>query len=162
MSSVELRPWEREWAGHVGLKRHEANLSKRDAAYYDPARMQDNLTASVASACAEIAVAKRLNKYWDGSFWTAAEHDLYREGPDLGENTEVRRVRARGNPLPVRARDVERERIMVLAFPVPDEFVVVEVIGWGFAVDLWDQGRPADYDREGTTRLVPQKVLFPL
>jgi hypothetical protein len=162
MSEVRLTPWEREWAGHVGLKRHEANLSKQDAAYYDPARMQDNLTASIASAVAELAVAKRLNKYWDGSFWTAEEHGQYSDRADVGENTEVRRVRRHGNPLPVRARDVERDRIMVLAYPVPDEFVTVDVIGWGYARDLWEQGRPADYDQAGTTRLVVQECLSPL
>jgi len=155
-------PWERAWAEHVGTMRHEANAAKRDAQYYDPARMQDNLTASVASCCAEIAVAKRLNKYWDGSFWPAADHAKHRDQADVGLNTEVRRIRSRGNPLPVRRRDVDAERLMVLAFPVPDEFVTVEVIGWGYAVDLWKVGVPAEYDRRGTTRLVSQDRLYAL
>jgi hypothetical protein len=51
---------------------------------------------------------------------------------------------------------------MVLAYPVPDEFVTVDVIGWGYARDLWEQGRPADYDQAGTTRLVVQECLSPL
>ena len=162
MTRITLQPWEREWAGHVGLKRHEANLWKRDAKHYDPARMQDNLTASVASACAELAVAKRLNKYWDGSYWTAEQHDLYREAPDVGRNTEVRRIRQHGNPLAVRKRDVERERVMVLAYPLPDEFVEVDVIGWALAVEVWELGQPASYDVDGTTRLVQQANLNPL
>ena len=162
MTDIHLTAWEREWAGHVGAKRHEANLWKRDAKHYDPARMQDNLTASVASACAELAVAKLLNKYWDGSYWTAEQHDLYREAPDVGRNTEVRRIREPGNPLAVRARDVERERIMVLAYPVPDAFTTVTVIGWGYAASLWECGVPAAYDPDGTTRLVPQGMLDPL
>ena len=162
MTTIRLEAWEREWAGHVGGKRHEANLWKRDAKHYDPARMQDNLTASVASACAELAVAKRLNKYWDGSYWTAQEHDRYRDRPDVSENTEVRRIREAGNPLAVRARDVERGRVMVLAYPVPDEFVTVEVIGYGMAAELWELGVPAAYDPDGTTRLVPQAMLNPL
>ena len=126
MTAIELTPWEREWAGHVGSKRHEANLWKRDAKHYDPARMQDNLTASVASACAELAVAKRLNKYWDGSYWSASEHDRFRSNADVGQNTEVRRVRERGNPLPVRKRDVDANRIMALAFAEGPRFDVVE------------------------------------
>ena len=159
VSEVYLQPWERAWAQHVGEQRDLANANKGDAPYYDPARMEDNVTASVAAACAELAVAKLLNKYWDGSYWAADEHRRFRDAPDVGRNTEVRRVRKPSSPLPVRARDVERERIMVLAYPVPDEFVVVKVIGYGFARDLWEVGAPADYDREGTTRLVPQGSL---
>ena len=162
VSEIRLEEWEREWAGHVGLKRHEANIRKRDARHYDPARMQDNLTASIASAVAELAVAKRLNRYWDGSFWKSEQHSQYSDRADVGDNTEVRRVRSRWNPLPVRARDVQRNRIMVLAFPLPDEFVQVEVIGWGWAVDLWPQGSPAPYDPDGNTRLVVQECLNPL
>lgn len=162
VSEIALEAWEREWADHVGTMRHTANLSKRDAAHYDPARMQDNLTASIASAVAELAVAKRLNRYWDGSFWKAQEHSAYADRPDVGANTEVRRVRSRWNPLPVRARDVDAARVMVLAFPHPPDFVRVEVIGWGYAVDLWPQGSPAAYDKAGRTRLVVQECLNPL
>ena len=162
VSRVVLKPWEREWAQHVGEMRDKANEKKRDAPYYDPKRMEPNLTASVASACAEMAVAKLLNKYWDGSFWTAEEHKQYRDAADVGTNTEVRRIRKRRSPLVVRARDVEHGRIMVQAYPVPEDFVVVEVIGYGFAAELWEHGRPADYDRKGTTRLVPQDRLYAL
>lgn len=162
VSEVRLEAWERAWAGHVGLMRDKANAEKGDAAYYDPARMEDNVRASIAAACAEMAVAKRLNKYWDGSFWEASQHRRFAGRPDVGENTEVRRVRRRNSPLPVRLRDVERQRIMVLAFPIPDDFMVVDVIGWGKAVDLWEQGADADYDRAGTTRLVSQDRLYPL
>ena len=162
MSEVRLEPWEREWAGHVGTKRHEANEGKRDAAYYRPERMEDNLRASIASACAEMAVAKLLNKYWDGSFWTAAQHSRYSDRPDVGTNTEVRRTRRPNGPLVVRRRDVERERVMVLAYPIPDDFAVVEVVGWAYAVEVWDKGEPADYDPSGSTRLVSQQCLTAL
>ena len=162
MSKVNLEPWEREWAGHVGKMRDEVNANKRDAAYYDPARMEDNLTASVAACCAELAVAKLLNKYWDGSYWTAHEHRKYAGRPDVGQNTEVRRTRSRGGALVVRRRDVDRGRLMVLAYPIPDDFVTVDVLGWAWASEVWDAGRPADYDKEGTTRLVGQEWLNPL
>ncbi len=161
MSRVELTPWEREWAEYVGRKRTEANEGKGNAAHYDPSRMQDNLTANIASCVAELAVAKRLNRYWDGSFWTAETHDAFADRADVGENIEVRRIRSAGNPLAVRRRDMERGRHMVLAFPHPDEFVVVDVVGWGTAAELFPIGRPADYDTENT-RLVEQVLLNPL
>ena len=162
MSEVRLEAWERAWAGHVGMKRHEANEGKRDAAYYRPELMEDNLRASIASCCAEMAVAKRLNRYWDGSFWTAEQHDRYSDRPDVGTNTEVRRTRRQGGPLVVRKRDVEAERVMVLAYPIPDDFTVVDVIRWAYAVEVWEQGKPAHYDPSGSTRLVPQECLNPL
>jgi hypothetical protein len=161
VSRVELTPWEREWAEYVGRKRTEANEGKGNAVHYDPSRMQDNLTANIASCVAELAVAKRLNRYWDGSFWTAETHDAFATRADVGENIEVRRIRSPQNPLAVRRRDVERGRHMVLAYPHPDEFVVVDVIGWGTAADLFPLGSPADYDLENT-RTVSQSLLNPL
>lgn len=58
---ITLDPWEYEWASHVGIRRFTANWGKKDAAHYDPARMEDNRTAQVAAAVAEIAVAKATN-----------------------------------------------------------------------------------------------------
>ena len=51
---------------------------------------------------------------------------------------------------------------MVLAYPLPDEFVEVDVIGWALAVEVWELGQPASYDPDGTTRLVQQANLNPL
>ena len=158
MATIHLSPWEREWAEYVGRKRTEANRGKGDARHYDPVRMQDNLTANIASCVAELAAAKRVNQYWDGSFWSADTHDNFSDRADVGGNIEVRRIRARQNPLAVRRRDVERERQMVLVFPYPDDFVVAEVIGWGFAQQLWEVGRPSDYD-PNNTRVVDQTFL---
>lgn len=161
MSRIELTPWEREWAEYVALMRHNANLERGDAAHYDPKRMEDNVTASIASCVGELAAAKRLNKYWSGSFWKVKEHNKWKHLADVGENTEVKRIRKPGNPLPVRWRDVEAGRVNVLVYPHPPDFVVVDVIGYGLAKDLWEVGDPAMYDEDGT-RLVPQSRLYPL
>jgi hypothetical protein len=161
MVEVRLSPWEREWSEYVGVKRTEANEGKGNAAHYDPARMQDNRTANIASCVAELAVAKVLNRYWDGSFWTAEQHEDFADRVDVGHNIEVRRIRQPNNPLAVRRRDVERGRHMVLAYPHPDDFVVVDVIGWGMAVRLWEIGSPSDYDPVNT-RVVSQSFLTAL
>lgn len=157
---VMLDPWELDWVRHVAEQRNVANEGKRDAAHYDPARMQDNLVASVAACASELAVAKAVNRYWDGSYWSAGEHSRYADRPDVGTNIEVRRVRKRGNPLPVRKRDVDRGRVMFLAYPVPDDFREVHVLGYVKAADGWAVGRPADYDAAGNTRLVEQRHLI--
>jgi len=162
VSEVRLEAWEWEWAAHVARKRQEANVGKQDAPWYDRNRMENDDVAALASCCCEMAVAKRLNKYWDGSYWAASEHDRFRSNADVGQNTEVRRVRERGNPLPVRKRDVDANRIMALAFAEGPRFDVVEVVGWGWAKDLWEVGEPASYDKRGTTRLVAQEFLWAL
>ena len=100
---VRLDDWELEWATHVAVKRNEANEGRQDAAHYDPARMQDNLTASVAACVAELAVAKACNLYWDGSYWKAGEHRRFADRADVGKNVEVRRTRSAGGRLPVRS-----------------------------------------------------------
>jgi len=162
VTPVRLYPWEREWASYVGMKRTEANAKKGDAHYYDRDRMEPDDVANVASCYAELAVAKRLNKYWSGSFWTAGDHETYRHLPDVGDNTEVRRIRKPDSPLPVRANDVKEGRMMVLAFVLDGEPIIVNVIGYGLANDLWPLGTPADYDKKGTTVLVPQHLLTAL
>jgi len=141
--------------------RHKANLEKRDAAHYDPARMEDNVVASIASCVGELAAAKRLNRYWSGSFWNAKDHNRYKHLADVGENTEVKRIRKPNNPLPVRRRDVEAGRVNVLVYPHPPDFTVVDVIGYGLATELWELGEPAMYDEDGT-RLVAQRNLHRL
>lgn len=162
MTPITLYPWEVEWANHVATRRTEANAGKGDAHYYERERMEDDHVANVASCYAELAVAKRLNRYWSGSFWTADDHDRYKHLPDVGDTTEVRRIREPDNPLNIRANDVKANRTMVLAYVVPGEPVIVNVIGYGLANDLWPLGTPAPYDKRGTTVLVRQSDLAPL
>jgi hypothetical protein len=159
--NVRLETWEREWAEHVARKRNEANVGKQDAAHYDPARMEDNLVAAVASCVAELAVAKACNLYWDGSYWEAGRHREFSDRADVGRNVEVRRTRKAAGRLVIRARDVKRGRVMALAYPVPPEFVEVVVVGTIAAERGWELGVPADYS-PADTRLVEQKHLSPV
>jgi hypothetical protein len=155
---VRLETWEREWAEHVARKRNEANVGKADAAHYDPARMEDNLVASIAACVSELAVAKACNLYWDGSYWPSARHREFAGRADVGANVEVRRTRKASGPLVIRRRDVERGRVMALAFPFPPEFVEVRVVGTIGAARGWELGSPADYS-PADTRLVKQSLL---
>lgn len=156
---ITLEEWEFEWATHVGTQRHEIRKGSRDAPHYDPNRMEDNLRASVAACCAEIAVAKHHSAYWGGHYWPVNQHKLYKGLADVEPFYEVRRIREPGNPLPIRKRDVDAERINVLAWPDPNTFFqVVYVIGEISAEDGWECGRPAFYDPTGT-RLVDQAFL---
>lgn len=159
MSVVQLERWEFEWAKHVAMHRTGANLRKRDATHYDQSKLEDDWTADLAGAACELATAKLLNRYWSGSYWSADEHDRYKEQPDVGRNIEVRRIRNPNYRLQIDKRDADRDRSMVLAYAVPPDYTTVNVIGWGLAKDLYPLGTPLEWDRDGTRRLVDQTHL---
>lgn len=159
---VALAPYEKEWAYTVGIRRHNANLHKHDAQHYKPELMEDNLRASIAAACCEIAVAKATGRYWSGSAWDSAQHAWFNSEPDVYPCLEVRRTRIPGGSLPIRERDKNSNRIMVQAY-VTDAFNIndVDVTGWCHAPWGWDNGTPSHYDPD-KTRLVRQDLLQPI
>jgi|DEB0MinimDraft_10_1074344.scaffolds.fasta_scaffold00051_17 hypothetical protein len=159
---VTLEPWELDWAYHVAERRNAANEGVRDAAHYDVHRMQDNLVAGQASCCCEMAAAKALNMYWAGAYWPRAEHSKHKAEPDLFPDVEVRRIRAKSNPLAVRQRDAERNRRMVLAYAEAPTFSEIVLLGWVRAADAWPYAQPAGWDKSQTTRLVAQDQLSPM
>lgn len=160
-ATVALAEYEVEWAYAVGLRRHSANLARQDAAHYDPARMEDNIVASVAAAICELGVAKYLQRYWPASAWDSSRHKMYLEEPDVYPNIEVRRVRSGTNPLVVRRRDATRNRVMVSAYTDSrGGFQSVDINGWLPADVAWEIGAPASFDRENS-RTVPLRDLRP-
>lgn len=156
---VTLDPWERAWAHHVARERNAANNGVADAAHYDVQRMQDNLVASKASCCGEMAVAKFLNRYWSGAYWPRSEHHLHKTEPDIFPDIEVRRVRNPDNPLAIRQRDFDRQRTMVLVYAGGPDFCEVTMLGWCLATEAFEVGEPAPWDASRTTRLVEQMIL---
>jgi len=157
MTIVTLDPWEYEWASHVGIGRFTANWGKRDAVHYDKSRMEDDRTAQVAGAVAELAVAKFTNRYWAGTVWRADQHDAEKWRPDVGRNIEVKRVRTRDAA--VRRRQVGHGIVLWVAKPIAPEFREVEIWGWISVDEAWDRGIPAGYDKTGNTKTVPRELL---
>lgn len=155
---VALDPWEYEWAAHVGISRFTANWGRRDAAHYDKSRMEDDRTAQVAAAIAELAVAKHTNRYWAGTAWRADQHDAEKWRPDVGRNIEVKRVRT-GDSAAVRKHQRGKGIVLWVAQPIPREFREVEMWGWIPVDDAWEQGQPAGYDDTGRTRLIHRSLL---
>jgi len=152
---VELETWEYQWANHVGIARFTANWGKGNAAYYRTELMEDDRTAQVAAAVTELAVAKHTNRYWSGSYWDAADHDLHKHKPDVGFNIEVRRVRTRDAT--VRNKQVGLGLVLFVGRPIPKEFRQVEIWGWLPYDEAWDYGLP-DNDNP-LSRLVPRDSL---
>ena len=159
MVEVRLDPWTRDLAGYVARKLLDANSARGDAAHYDRRLMEPDEQAQVASCCAEVAVAKHLNRYWHAAYMSVEQHRQMPDLPDVGDNIEVKRIRSPQNPLAIRKVYADLGRAMVLAYPVPPDYTTVHLIGWGWAADLWPLGKQAEWDRSQATRLVPQGML---
>ena len=154
MITVELTPFEHEYAAAIGVRRFNERRDSKDAGWYDPERMESNLQANIAACVCEMGVAKALNKYWGGHVWHVSDHNKYEKVADVGHRIEVRRVRDRNGSPAIRWRDVERGRILVAAYTPPPLYVEVQVLGWVEAFDGWNQAKPAEYDKSKRTRVL--------
>jgi len=141
---ITFEPWEYEWASNVGVRRFTANWEKQDAKHYDPSRMESNKTAQFAAALCELAVAKHINQYWSGSFWTADNHDQQKHKADVGRNIEVRRVRTK-NAVAVRKKQVGLGLILFAAKAIEPEFKEVEILGYLDYDKAWELGEESDF-----------------
>lgn len=157
---ITLEPWEYVHACNVGIGRFAANWGKADAPHYKKVLMEDDRTAQVASAIAELAVAKATNRYWPGHVWSKEDHHKYKDVPDVGSNIEVRRVRS-GNTVAVRKHQVGKGLVLFAAQPEPPEFMQVDVWGWIHYDQAWELGEPAHYAPE-TTRILNRNNLTSL
>lgn len=154
---VTLEPWEYIHAHDIGIRRAVANWNVPDKKSYTTGNNQPEIIASPRSAIAELAVAKALGRYWSGHVWDNRDHTLYRILPDVEPNVEVRCIREEGNPMSVWKKDAGKDSVLVLAYPIPDEFRSVNVIGWIPADVAWDKG----IEKYGR-KVVPQDRLRPI
>jgi len=152
---VTLESWEYEWASHVGMQRVSQHIGKNDDQnYYANNNKQPEILANIASCCGEMATAKALKRYWSGHVWDQRDHAKYKHLPDVEPNIEVRRIRERASKTSVvRKKDVDNNTVIVVTFPAPPDYNVVEVIGYIKASDAWEISEPAHYDSNGTSRL---------
>lgn len=137
---VALDPWEYEQAFSVGIRRFTANWGKRDAAHYEKKFMQADSIAQPAGAIAELAVAKHLGLYWPGTAWPGVDHENNKDRQDVFPSIEVRRVVKRENRGAIRQTDLGRSDILVVAYPIPEEFREVEILGWLKCDEAWEVG----------------------
>ena len=153
---ITLSDDELDQAKRVGDGRNAANTGSLDKPYYHRELMQDDETASFAAATAEAAVAKATGRQWHAKVWPAGEHWKHRDEPDVGRNIEVRRIREPNNGLVVREKDLNKGKVIFVAYPLPETgFRQVDVIGWLRAEDAWDLGKEAFEE----TRRVPQSLV---
>ena len=121
---VQLEWYEMDMAIMVSNARTTGAWRKerRNVAGYKP---KDLFDVGAKAAGAEIAVAKALNLYWDGSVGT------FKTKADVGLKTEVRMTSMRTPKLIVRPNDVpERDYILVLDCWEIGSKPKYELLGW--------------------------------
>tara|TARA_R110002020_G_scaffold100049_5_gene236967 strand:- start:11153 stop:11689 length:537 start_codon:yes stop_codon:yes gene_type:complete len=157
MTDVKLETWEYEWASHVGARRYIENWEKTDAAHYKRERMQDDRTAQVAACVAELAVAKTINAYWSGHVWSGNKHRQYKHIADVGNDIEVKRVRA-NNDAAVRRKDLGKGLVLFVVYVSEPELRSASILGWLPYDEAWTKGTASDYDPENT-RTISNNLL---
>ncbi|NDD53451.1 hypothetical protein EBZ39_06175 [bacterium] len=156
---IILRPWEYEWASHVGARRYIENWKKQNAPYYHPSRMEDDRTAQVAACVAELAVARFVNQFWSGHAWHLSEHSQYKTLADVGENIEVRRLRTKESAA-VRRHQLGKKLILFVAKPILPELREVIIYGCRDYDEAWELGTPSDYDPNNTREVGPEHLIL--
>lgn len=107
----------------------------------------DNWRTDVEGACAEVAVAKLLNKFWCGGVGTF-------KNPDVG-NYQVRWTHREDGCLIVRPTDADHEYFILVTGTIPNYKVIGWIKGALAKKEIWKRGpngRPAAY-------FVPQSAL---
>jgi hypothetical protein len=150
VGTVKLTPHEVAMAAGVGMRRQVSALAanRRDRHGLNP---EDGWRVHIEGACGELAVAKYLGKYWDGSV------DTFRSLPDLG-NVEIRTRSKHGYELLIRKDDD------------PDKFyILVTGIAPNYRVRGWIKGKAARRDEWWQNHggrepawFVPHQALTPI
>lgn len=157
---VTLEPWEYIHAHDIGIKRFVANWNVADKKSYTLGNNQPEIIASPAAAICELAVAKALDRFWGGHVWDNRDHKFYNAKTRDLQDIEVRRVRERANPFSIWKKDTGKNSIIVVAYPIPEEFRQVEILGWIPADIAWERGTEA-YGRKtlAQSHLKPMEVF---
>lgn len=157
--SVKLEKWEYKRAVEVGVGRMLEREGSSDMPYYDKSRMQNELNASIAAAVCECAVAKTFNRYWHGGVWNVDDHKKFKQQyGDVGQNIEVRRLRALRNGVAINSTDTGK--LIVAAMAHDPDYRGADVLGYIPGDKGWGVSEPAPYDSSGRRRVIPVEKLY--
>lgn len=147
--NVILKPYEYAMALDVARRRMCSsimNSSKNNHGF-----VGHGWEENMEGACAELAAAKVLNVYWDGS------NETYKE-PDIGDFVQVRWAKPHGYSLIVRNADPSEHAYVLVTGSCPDYVVHGYLYGEDAKQDKWiksPNGRPAAF-------FVPNENLLPI
>lgn len=150
MIRVTLTEFELAFTTNVGTRRHIEALQKKlpDRHGYDG---REGWQIHCEGACGELAVAKGLGRYWNGSFNT------FKIGGDVG-NLQVRTRRASHYDLIIRENDDPESYYMLVTGLAPVYDIIGYIKGSEGMSDAWKRNyadRPFAY-------FVPQGILTPV
>jgi hypothetical protein len=137
MTSVTLTQYELDMAATVGVRRQVSAVAS-GRKHQHGMSFEDGWRAHIEGACGELALAKYLGKYWDGSV------DTFRSLPDLG-NIEIRTRSKSYYELIVREDDDPSKVYVLVTGFAPDYQIRGWIRGADARRDEWLQahgGRP--------------------
>ena len=126
---VTLEKYEFEIAKFVGQARNNSAMAKGSKDHFTLRKGEESEDLHIIGACGEVAVAKYLNIFWDGSVNT------YKTSPDLKPSLEVKTTRNPEGDLYIKNHESLEQRFILVARGVKDKFAVWDIVGWFNGVD---------------------------
>lgn len=149
---IRLSWFEVHLASEIGCRRHLAALQAGLPDRHGADRDDDGWTKHVEGAAGEMAVAKALNLYYDGSVNT------FRDGADVGHQIQVRTRSKAHYELLVREGDADLAPYVLVTGRSP----AFRIVGWMYGADAkQDAWRKAHGGRDAAY-FVPQAALYPI
>jgi len=150
---IKLTRYDTFCAATVGAKRQAESLYKKlpDKHGFDGA---DGWTIHIEGAAGELAVAKALNLFWDGTVNT------FKRGGDIGDKLQVRTRSKDYYDLLIRQNDKDEDIFVLVVGQIPN----FKVVGWMRGVDAKQEKYSQTYGNRPSAYFVPQKDLnsFPI
>jgi len=142
---VQLTKSEMYFAALVGVRRNIASFQVQST---NKVKNKDfGWHIDIEAACAEMAVAKHFNLYWDGSVNTF-------KLPDVG-GFQVRHTQKLDGCLIVRPSDSDREMYLLIVGSSPVYFIV----GWCYGHEAKQEQYVVGYNDMPPAWFVPQEYL---
>lgn len=162
---IELTPHEIGLAEYVGTRRHEEAVAQgRPDCHGFGGGYRDGLDIHIEGACGEVAVAKALNVFYDGSVNT------FKTGGDIGGLTLTEDSQSKTISLQVRTRSKDYYDLLIRPNDRDEDiFVLVtgvrpkySIHGWVQAADVKREEFLNDYGGRPPAYFVPKTELKPL
>jgi len=150
MTDVILTWYEVHMAGMVGFNRRLKMMARGRAT---PSWGGESWGADIEAACAEMALAKHLDVYWDGSV------DTFKTKGDVGV-LEIRSARNKTDSLIVRPRDNPEAHYILMIGSAPTFRIAGGLKGVDAQQPEWLH--PAGLDGKPEAWFVPQDALEPV
>jgi len=152
MCEITLTNHELLMASSVGTMRNIASI-KAGARDNHGAKIGYDWTTAIEGACGELAAARALGRYWNGSINT------FKDDGDIGYNLEVRTTHYQNGCLIVRPADKDESIYLLVIGVAPRYRVVGWIVGGKAKTPEWLSSRP---DGRPAAWFVPQHALHPI